>query len=107
MISEASAITRVSHRLWDTSQLRCCRMMFDTERGGLEVARVRSTDGKTGSWVLLAETRTVKVLGKRLAGREAQVNEPNADLDCRPGQAVRERVGAATDDVVVAGAEKR
>lgn len=108
-ISQASAVTRASHNLWDTGLCSCGRMVNDTETGALEVAPIVSMDGDddTGAWVLLAQTRTVKVLGKRLAGREAQVNEPNADLDCHPSQAVRERVDTATGGVVVASGETK
>lgn len=63
--------------------------------------------GDPDAWVLLAETRTVKVLGKRLAGRDTQANKPNADEDCRPSQTIREGIGAAADAVVVAGQRKR
>ena len=48
---------------------------------------VRNTDDDTGAWILLAQTRTIKLLGKRLAGRDAQADEPNYDWLYEPGEA--------------------
>lgn len=72
------------------------------------MARVRSTEGnKPSAWVLLAETRTVKVLGKRSANRDARTNQTDGCPDGNQSKSVLKRAGQAATEVVVAGRRHR
>jgi hypothetical protein len=58
-------------------------------------------------WVLLAETRTVMVLGRRPASRDTLTDETNSSPDGNPGEAVGKQAGRAATIVVVVGRQHR
>lgn len=60
-------------------------------------------DQDRDAWVLLAETRTVRVLGKRPASRKTQSDQTNSGSDGNPSQPVVQRAARVTTEIVVPG----
>lgn len=67
VISQASAVTRVSHNLWDICLFRCCRVMLDTEGAmadDLDRKGVLRRDYSDRAWISLDHECAVRESGK-------------------------------------------
>lgn len=77
-----------------------------------EPSEERSVDARSAededcdAWVLLAETRTVRLMGKWPASREAHTDKTDSGSDGNPSQAVRKRATSGTTEVVVPGRQR-